>query len=72
MIALGIIAIVLGTIGLFVFWWLGIIGLVLGIVAIGKGASLKANGVWITGLIGTIVCSVDVILAIVWFATGVW
>lgn len=61
MIAFGVLSIILGVIGMFVFWWLAIIGLVLGIIGI--CAHSKASKT--TGIIGTCICGVDLLIMLI-------
>jgi hypothetical protein len=55
-------SIVCGVIALFIFWWLSLCGLGLGVSAIKLGKQQNNNGAFIVAIIGILVCVADVVL----------
>lgn len=76
-LVLGILACVLSVVSIFAFWWLAIVGLILGIVAVVLSAkSKKQTGSWsgfaitglITGIIGIVIGGIALLIFLITLA----
>ena len=55
-------SIVCGVVAFFIFWWLSLCGIGLGVSAIKLGKQQNNNGAFIVAIIGILVCVADVVL----------
>lgn len=55
-------SIVCGAVAFFIFWWLSLCGIGLGVSAIKLGKQQNNNGAFIVAIIGILVCVADVVL----------
>lgn len=57
----GILSIVFSVVSFFIFWWLAIVGLVLGIISLCLGSDSKK----LLGIIGTALSAISLVLLII-------